>query len=126
MKNDFVRAGRYDLARAIERWGGLYTLASELRYEVATPLPSMSSEWQQHISDIAATTGLSGKKGLFEVASSTYRRRAECSDDEILEGIVLNESLADAPRTHVSDGRRTRDPGKDSSFPKARKEIDSW
>jgi hypothetical protein len=23
-KNDFVRAGRYDIARAVERWGGLY------------------------------------------------------------------------------------------------------
>ena len=29
-KNDFVRAGRYDIARAVERWGGLYEVRSLL------------------------------------------------------------------------------------------------
>lgn len=120
VKNDLIRAGRYDLARAVERWGGLYTLASELRYDVATSSTSLSSEWQQHISDTAASTGLSGKKFLFEVASSTYRGRAERSVDENLEGIGLNESLVDA------SGKMIRDSGKNSSFPSARKEIDSW
>ena len=28
------RAGRYDLARAVERWGGLFQLALELGYQV--------------------------------------------------------------------------------------------
>ena len=28
-KNDFVRAGRYDLARCVERWGGLYQVRGE-------------------------------------------------------------------------------------------------
>ncbi len=28
LKNDFVRANRLDLAKAIERWGGLSELAS--------------------------------------------------------------------------------------------------
>lgn len=27
-KNDFVRAGRYDIARAVERWGGLYEVST--------------------------------------------------------------------------------------------------
>ena len=33
-KVSLVKAGRHDLARAIERWGGLYELASKLEYEV--------------------------------------------------------------------------------------------
>ena len=32
VKNEFIRAGRFDLARAVERWGGLYELANELGY----------------------------------------------------------------------------------------------
>jgi hypothetical protein len=34
VKNDFVRAGRFDITRAVERWGGLYILAEELGYKV--------------------------------------------------------------------------------------------
>ena len=30
-KNDFVRAGRYDIARAVERWGGLYEVRGRRR-----------------------------------------------------------------------------------------------
>lgn len=26
-KNDFIRASRYDIARAVERWGGLYEVS---------------------------------------------------------------------------------------------------
>ena len=29
-KYDFVRAGRYDIARAVERWGGLYEVRAAL------------------------------------------------------------------------------------------------
>jgi hypothetical protein len=133
-KNDFVRAGRYDLARAVERWGGLYEvrrlylwdtvstgclvvlmctsrpalewiatlqLASELGYAVTGSRRTGSSEWQEHISELAATTGLSGREvsglyhahvrvscqdswpivqtvnmqGLFELAAKTYAAR---------------------------------------------------
>jgi hypothetical protein len=35
-KNDFVRAGRWDLARAVERWGGLFELAQKLGYRTET------------------------------------------------------------------------------------------
>ncbi len=102
-KNDFVRASRYDIARAVERWGGLYEvrvqhreahglfypswvhalqhgpqpcmlplhtmldafpamqLAEELGYAVETRKPG-TSEWQEHISEVAASTGLSGRQ----------------------------------------------------------------
>ncbi len=33
-KMDFVRANRYDLSHAVERWGGLYELAEMLGYQV--------------------------------------------------------------------------------------------
>lgn len=83
LKNDFIRAGRFDLARAVERWGGLYELAAELGYDVSSPVFS-STVWQEHISNVAATTGLSGKQGLFELAAKTYRPKEVrgTSDDE--------------------------------------------
>lgn len=34
LKMDFVRANRYDLSHAVERWGGLYELAETLGYQV--------------------------------------------------------------------------------------------
>lgn len=37
LKMDFVRANRYDLSHAIERWGGLYDLAELLDYQ-ASPI----------------------------------------------------------------------------------------
>lgn len=74
-KNDFVRAGRYDIARAVERWGGLYELAGELGYAVTGSRKPGFSEWQEHISELAASTGLSGREGLFELASKTYAAR---------------------------------------------------
>lgn len=39
LKMDFVRANRYDLSHAVERWGGLYDLAELLDYQ-AGPLVS--------------------------------------------------------------------------------------
>lgn len=33
LKMDFVRANRYDLSHAVERWGGLYDLAELLDYQ---------------------------------------------------------------------------------------------
>ncbi|KAL4445809.1 hypothetical protein ABPG77_009008 [Micractinium sp. CCAP 211/92] len=77
-KNDFVRASRYDIARAVERWGGLYELAEELGYAVETRKPG-TSEWQEHISEVAASTGLSGRQGLFKLAAKTYGARRSLS-----------------------------------------------
>lgn len=126
MKNDFVRAGRFDLARAVERWGGLFELAEELGYEVATSSSSSSSsEWQEHISQTAASTGLSGKQGLFELASATYKRRAEGSLDDILGSIDIEDLLgsADIPSDSAMELMKEI---KDSSLPRARDEIDAW
>jgi hypothetical protein len=33
LKSDFVRAGRFDLARAVEKWGGMYDVADQLGYD---------------------------------------------------------------------------------------------
>lgn len=73
LKNDFVRAGRNDIARAIEKWGGLYVLASELGYETQDSSRSGPTEWNQYISDVAANTGLSGREGLFQLAAESYQ-----------------------------------------------------
>ena len=34
-KTDFVRARRFDLSKVVERWGGLYSLAEKLGYQVS-------------------------------------------------------------------------------------------
>jgi hypothetical protein len=45
-KAELVRAGRYDLSHAVERWGGLYQLAELLDYQVGAPsLVSYSFQW---------------------------------------------------------------------------------
>lgn len=114
LKNDFIRAGRFDLARAVERWGGLYELAAELDYEVASPVFS-GTEWQEHISEVAASTGLSGKQGLFELAARTYRRN---SDEE------QGESAAGRTSRSRSMGRERKRAY--AEMPSVRSEIDGW
>ena len=66
LKNDFVRAGRYDLSKVVERWGGLQELASSTGYSVGQPRQGDrgADEWRQHIAEVAAETGLSGKQVL--------------------------------------------------------------
>lgn len=81
LKNDFVRAGRYDLARAVERWGGIGELTTELGY-YSTSSSSSNTEWQAHVSYVAAKTGLSGKQGLFRLAARTYRKDKEKKDSK--------------------------------------------
>ncbi|KAL4425806.1 hypothetical protein ABPG75_009822 [Micractinium tetrahymenae] len=102
-KNDFIRAGRYDIARAVERWGGLYELAEELGYAVETRKPG-TSEWQEHISEVAASTGLSGRQGLFKLAAKTYGARRslssldmssiDASDEAALADLLAAEATA--------------------------------
>ena len=59
LKNDFVRAERYDLAKVVERWGGLAELAAAAGYAVGQPRQG-GAQWRQHIAEVAAETGLSG------------------------------------------------------------------
>ena len=71
-KADMVRAGRHDMARAVERRGGLYAVAAVVGYSM--PTRAGAAEWAAHVSDVAARTGLSGTNGLFEAAAASYRR----------------------------------------------------
>ena len=59
-KNDFIRAGRYDLAKVVERWGGLAGLAEVAGYRAPAGRAQGSAEWRQHIAEVAAETGLGG------------------------------------------------------------------
>ncbi|CAL8464995.1 g4530 [Coccomyxa elongata] len=100
LKMDFVRANRYDLSHAVERWGGLYDLAELLDYQVLNLRGD--NEWSQHVAETAAETGLSGTNGLFEVAARSYRlRRSQSSmddsdsgsDDDLASGFGSNSNL---------------------------------
>ncbi|KAL4859881.1 hypothetical protein ACK3TF_000138 [Chlorella vulgaris] len=135
-KNDFVRAGRYDIARAVERWGGLYELADELGYAVSDSRRPGSSEWQAHISEVAATTGLSGREGLFELAAKTYAARRsmqgsiDCAEDDVMTGALSVDPLSTdrpcEPRSTAAGG--TSDSAKQARGKPAsmREEIDAW
>lgn len=113
LKNDFVRAGRFDIARAVERWGGLYQLAGELQYEVASPSYS-GTEWQEHISEVAATTGLSGKQGLFELAAQTYKRSEN------------GQNGSDGNDSGNKQMKKIRKKYGYTPMPSVRREIDAW
>ena len=126
LKNDFVRANRFDIARAIEKWGGVYELAEQLGYQLAQPSPtSGTSQWQEHVSYVAQSTGLSGKQGLFEVASATYKNQNSETPEYILSSMDLEDIMTvengseDLERMDTSDVKL-------SSLPSARDEIDGW
>jgi hypothetical protein len=70
----FAAAGRSDLAKLAERWGGAASLAEELGLRPARSGRGVSAglrRWNAHVSAVAAQTGLSSRE-LFEVASATY------------------------------------------------------
>ena len=122
LKNDFIRAGRFDLARAVERWGGLYELADELGYSVAAPVFA-STEWRDHVSELAAETGLSGKQGLFELAAQTYTKRDSSNSS--------GSGSSDEGGSNGSSSRQNRKRSKDAkgryaAMPTVRDEIDAW
>ena len=118
LKNDFIRAGRFDLARAVERWGGLYELAAELGYPVASP-SFTGTDWQEHVSEVAASTGLSGKQGLFELAAKTYRQRDSAVAGDSAEG-------QGGTRRGGRAGKGTAARRAARSKPTPREEIDAW
>jgi hypothetical protein len=122
LKNDFVRAGRFDLARAVERWGGLYELAAELGYSAASP-SFTGTEWQEHVAEVAASTGLSGKQGLFELAASTYKQR-DGGGEAAGGGGSSSSSGSDDGVPGGRPARRTRAAPAKPRTP--REEIDAW
>jgi hypothetical protein len=119
LKNDFIRAGRFDLARAVERWGGLYELAAELGYPVASP-SFAGTDWQEHVSEVAASTGLSGKQGLFELAAKTYRQRDSAAAGNSAEDPGGVRRGGRVGRGSSAARRAAR------SKPTPREEIDAW
>lgn len=130
LKNDIIRAGRFDLARAIEKWGGISILAEELGYDTAQSTSASGSEWQEHVSQTAAATGLSGKQGLFQVASATYRG-GDQSTDYILSSADLDDIMnIDAGYDEAKEEELIREMLEQEpqrlSTPSARDEIDSW
>ena len=179
-KNDFVRAGRYDLARCVERWGGLYEvrgqrpepgrrraegagllmgraavecsclchafsssprprppsppppcllpqLAAELGYEVSGSSTRRATEWQSHISEVAANTGLSGREGLFELAARTYAERRSLASSDLSDDDEQQQQQAPGSSSSSSKGkgRGRRSRGVDQ-MPSVREEIDAW
>ena len=129
LKNDFVRANRFDIARAIEKWGGVYELAEQLGYQLAqTSQTSGTSQWQEHVSHIAQTTGLSGKQGLFEVASATYKSQNSVTPDYILSSMDLEDlmTVENCSEDLEQGALMDTSEGKMSSLPSARDEIDAW
>jgi hypothetical protein len=71
----FVEAGRKDLAKLPERWGGTASLAAELGLRPASEGVRRATvrtlAWQAHVARTATATGLTGQ-ALFELAGSTY------------------------------------------------------
>eukprot|EP00204_Picochlorum_oklahomense_P000283 CAMPEP_0118807926 /NCGR_PEP_ID=MMETSP1161-20130426/35723_1 /TAXON_ID=249345 /ORGANISM="Picochlorum oklahomensis, Strain CCMP2329" /LENGTH=972 /DNA_ID=CAMNT_0006737311 /DNA_START=146 /DNA_END=3062 /DNA_ORIENTATION=+ len=126
LKNDFVRANRFDIARAIEKWGGVYELAEQLGYQLAQTSPaSGTSQWQEHVSSVAQSTGLGGKQGLFEVASATYKNQNSDTPEYILSSVDLEDIMTVENGSQDLEGMDTSDV-KLSSLPSARDEIDAW
>lgn len=45
-KRDFVQANRYDLARVVERYGGLYELAEKLGFQARYGIHDNAADWR--------------------------------------------------------------------------------
>ena len=110
----FVEAGRKDLAKLPERWGGTASLAAELGLRPASEGVRRATvrtlAWQAHVARTAAATGLSGQ-ALFELAGSTYvppqSAAAQSETDEEEEAPPDGE---DAPSLWLPDWRKQAAP----------------
>jgi len=87
-KAQMLDAGRRDLAKAIERLGGANEVADMFRMEVQGAGGASNSRWQQHVSQVAEDTGLSGSNGLFELAARTYE--SVDLDDDLDPGVAVD------------------------------------
>ena len=60
-KAELARAGRRDLSKAVERWGGMEQLAALLHMEMPSAEQRRGSRrWRAHVASVAAQTGLGG------------------------------------------------------------------
>jgi hypothetical protein len=114
IKNDFIRANRFDLARAIERWGGLYCLAEQLGYKVATSSLACSSNLQ------------SGTDMDTSIRSSDeYTISPETESPSTLNEGSKEQITGETKDTPVGIDEKVI-ASKKKSFPRARDEIDAW
>ncbi|CAG9466569.1 unnamed protein product [Pedinophyceae sp. YPF-701] len=97
-KTAFLNHGRYDIARAIEKWGGVQEVASALGLGTASSRRSgSSSAWNKHVRSVAAETGLSGQNGLFQVAAASYDSLSSLDlDDEVERSFAAQEVIGEA------------------------------
>lgn len=117
IKNDFIRANRFDLARAIERWGGLYCLAEQLGYKVATSSLACSSNLQTG-TDMDTSIRSGDEYGLFTILPETD------SPSSFNEG---SKEQITGEKTNMQTGIEEKViASKKKSFPRARDEIDAW
>lgn len=116
IKNDFIRANRFDLARAIERWGGLYCLAEQLGYQVATSSLDCSSNLQSS-TDLDASMRSSDEYGLFSISPET--------DSSTFDEVSREQVTGESKNTQAGIGEKVIASRK-KSFPSARDEIDAW
>jgi hypothetical protein len=101
-----VAAGRSDLAKLPEKWGGAASLAAELGLRPASAGRRASWRlrvWNEHVRTTAQTTGLSGRE-LFEVASGTYAPPAQPQGPE--EGEEPGEEAQETSSLWKTDWRR--------------------
>ena len=59
VKNQLVPAGRYDIARAVEKWGGVAEVAERLGYAIGL---GGKEQWYSHVKQVAREKGLSGSE----------------------------------------------------------------
>jgi len=115
IKNDFIRANRFDLARAIERWGGLYCLAEQLGYKVATGSQASSFNLETRVQGV--DTSISSANGCellstpIDFNQSRVAPLAETTDKPQNASTRIDEDVVAS---------------KEKSFPSARDEIDAW
>jgi len=114
-RQTFIEAGRKDLAKLPERWGGTASLAAELGLRPASELGRRATArtlaWQAHVSRVASSTGLTGR-ALFELAGSTYvppqNNSAAGTEDDGAAETTEEDLQEDAPSLWMPDWRPAR------------------
>lgn len=120
-KNTFIKAGRYDLAKAVERWGGVFELASALKYEVP----------QGRVRGVLSRSLTTKIK-----RDSLHAAKASKASDQISlsEDLASRSKAKSHPSSNSSSGVQRRPAQSDQSGVKSkqqfskslRREIDAW
>ncbi len=111
LKAAMVNSGRYDLARAIEKWGGMSAVAEQLGYVTS--------------SGSGGSSGGSGSYGTSLVSSGEYMLSS--GEFEDLMYVEVDESGFDEKKEEEEMKLLERDGVQDAGrFSSAREEIDGW